>query len=359
MAYVLNITPDGWTKSIDISANARILSSLGRYQLAGPSGTGTDITFNTTISPAATTGGTGLIIPNSAVQIQQLSDTPLVNILKGASISGSTLTINAYYSLGQGNANYPAFDLNLFEIPAATPGSYGIAMYDATDFCAITDVSRFGYVVYRDTITVNGSWSIPTSIPNISQCVVFARWNDSTTPVWFDRDSNQIRTYTGFSSTSGSSQGGTVSNIQIVIVATGFSPAVPDSGYGVVIRNASNVITYSSKYPPVIWRGGMYSFPYYLENSTGSASKVSWVTATGNVSQPMVPLGCYGFQCGDYATSGTYPKKVALLSGLLMSGNSVSTYRAKPAGGSIYYYQYPVMAQAGISVPCIDAADYF
>lgn len=353
MAYGFTIRPDGWDKDIDISTSSRIISSLGRYNITGTT-TGDNVTITTSVSPAATTGGLSLIIPNAAVEVQQLANNPAINVMRTCSVSGSTLTTTASVTFGIGR-----FDVNVFEIPAPSTGSYGIAMYDSVDFTAISDVSRFGYVVYRDTITINGSWSIPSSIPNISQCVVFARWDNTSTPLWFDRDTNTIRTYTGFGSNNGSVQGGTVSNIQIVIVATGFSPGIPDSGYGVVIRNSQNVITYSSKYPPVIWRGGMYAFDYYRENSTGSPAKISWINPTGNVALPMVPLGCYGFQCGDYSTSGSFPQRVALYSGLLMTGNSVSTYRAKPASGSIYYYQYPVRAQMGLSIPCIDAADYF
>lgn len=350
------ITPDGWNKTIDVTASSRILSHLGRNQIQ-LSGTGDNVTTNVALERPST-GGTYLCIPNKAVYVQPSPDNgiPKLNILRGASVSGSTLSIRAY----QYYPNVPnTFDISSFEVPAAQPQTYGIAMYDATDFCTISDVSRFGYVTYRDVITINGTWTLPASIPNRESCVVFVRFENGSTPLYYDRASFQIRSYTAFGSTSGSQIGGTVSNVQIVVVSTGVTPPVPSSGWGTIIRNAAGQITFSSAWPPVIWRGGMINFPYYLDNSTGSPARVQWNAAVGNVAYAMVPLGSYGFMCGEYATVETYKKRPACYSGLLMTGNSVSTFRAAPAGSNVAYDYAPVRAQMGISVPVLDAADYF
>lgn len=356
MAMGLTITPDGWDKTIDVTASSRILSSLGRNQIQ-LSGTGDNVATSVPLERPST-GGTYLCIPNRAVYVQPASATgiPNVNILRSASVSGGTLTIRSY----QYYPNVPnTFDINSFEVPAAQPQTYGIAMYDSTDFCTISDVSRFGYVTYRAVIDINGAWTLPASIPNRDSCVVFARWENGTTPLYYDRATYQIRTYSAFGSTDGAAMGGLVSGIAIVVVSTGVTPPVPSSGYGTLIRNAQGVITFSSAWPPVIWRGGMFNFPYYLDNSTGSPAKVQWNAAVGNVALPMVPLGSYGFMCGDYASVETYKKRPVCYSGLLMSGNSVSTYRAMPAGSRVAYEYSPVRAQMGVSVPCIDMADYF
>lgn len=356
------ITPDGWNKTIDITASSRILSSLGRNQIKGGTNTGDNVTITAALTRPST-GGMYLCVPTKACAVTPVPQNGVTNVncLRGAYASGGTLVLNAYHHLPVADSSSViSYDISSFEVPAAQAQTYGIALTDATDFCAISDISRFGYVTYRDTITVNGAWTLPTSIPNRESCVVFARWNDAGTPVYFDRDSLQIRTYTGFGSADGSVQGGTVSNIQIVVVSTGVTPPIPSSGYGTVIRNATNQITFSSAWPPVIWRGGTFTFGFYIQTTTGSSGLVSWVGAAGNVALPMVPLGSYGFQCGDWASTGTYPMRKTLLSGLLMSGNSVSTYRAKPGqAGDIYFNSYPSRGQAGITIPCIDAADYF
>ncbi|MBK5014005.1 DUF6453 family protein [Pantoea sp. S62] len=356
MAMGFTITPDGWDKRIDVTASSRILSHLGRNQIQ-LSGTGDNVATTVALERAST-GGTYLCIPNKAVYVQPSPDNgiPKVNILRGASVSGNALTIRSY----QYYPNVPnTFDISSFEVPAAQPQTYGIAMNDATDFCAISDVSRFGYVTYRTTQTISGTFTLPASIPNRDSCVVFVRFENTATPLYYDRATYQIRTYTSYGSTSGSVIGGTVVNVQILVVSTGVTPPIPSSGFGTVIRNAAGQVTFSSAWPPVIWRGGMVTFPYYLENSTGSPAKIQWNAATGNVALPMVPLGSYGFMCGDYVTAETYKKRPACYSGLLMSGTSVSTYRAAPAGANVAYDYAPVRAQMGISIPVLDAADYF
>lgn len=359
MAYGFMIRPDDNAKAVDISTSSRVLGFLGNYNVAGANATG-NTSVNVPIN-AVTTGGVAVAIPTKTAWIDSSNNPTRANLLRGITVSGNNMNVQFYQGTAFREPYVSIADISLFEIPGANQNleSYGIAMYDSANFLALTDVSRFGYVTWRGVISVAGTWTIPDWIPNRSTCVVFARWNNTVTPLYHDRETNQIRTYTAFGSASGSQIGGQVDNIQIVIVSTGFSPAPPDSGYGVLIRNASGVITYSSKYPPVIWRGGYFGFPYYLENSTSQGAKIQWVGASGNVALPMVPLGSYGFQCGDYTTAETYPKRVCMYSGLLMSGNSVSTYRAKPANGMIYYQNYPVMGQIGYNLACLDAADYF
>lgn len=361
MAYGMAILPDDNGKVMDISTSSRVLSYLGRFSIRGGASNGDNISISYPI-PNKVTGGVAVAIPNNACYIGGSQSASFVNVLRGVNVSGTTLTAQVHQETPIAESSTPSTaNISLFEIPNANSGleAYGIAMYDSVNFLALTDVSQFGYVTYRATINVAGTWTIPDSVPNRDTCVVFARFNSGDTPLWHDRDTFQLRTYTGFGSNNGSVVGGSISNIQIVIVSVGFSPGLPNSGYGVVIRNASGVITYSSKYPPVIWRGGYFGFPYYLENDTGNAAKIQWIGASGNVSQPMVPLGSYGFQCGDFTSTGNFPQKVALYSGLLMSGNSVSTYRAKPAGNSVYFRTSPCRAQMGYNLPCLDAADYF
>lgn len=357
MAYGFIIQPDNWDRQIDITANARILSNLGRYKITGSNNYGDNILINQQLD-RPTTSGQPLVVPTKAAHVLDIGNgKSSLCLLRGATASGSTLSLRSYQYTYAAAPNY-IYDLSVFEVPYGQPQSFGIALYDAVDFTAITDVSRFGYVTWKGTVNISGSWDIP-QVVNRETCVVFARWENGTTPLYFDRDAMAIRTYTSFGSADGSAIGGTVNNVQILIVSTGFIPPLPASGYGVVIRNGAGQITYSSALPPVIWRGGTVTFPFYIENSTGSGAKVQWNACQGNVAYPMVPLGTYGFQVGDYSTAATYPGKRFLYSGLLMSGNSVSTYRAKPAGASVYYQTYPCRGQMGLTIPVLDAGDYF
>lgn len=298
-----------------------------------------------------------LAIPSKAAAIyyDTASGSNQIGTIRGLSVSGNTLNVAAR---GGVNGRGTLFDISVFEIPPAQAQTYGISLRDSVNYTTISDTSRLGYVTWAGVVNINGEWALP-QVANRDNCVVFARWDNQSVPLYFDRDSLSIKAFTNFGASNGSQMVGVVNNVQIVIVSGGFTPPPPSSGYGIVIRNAQNQITFSSALPPVIWRGGVFNLPYYLEVNTNGSPKIEWYSAQGNVSLPMVPLGCYGFQVGEYTQGGTYPSKPAIYSGLLMSGGAISTYRAKPADVNVYYQTYPCRNQAGLQLPCLDAADYF
>lgn len=355
MGYGLRILPDDNGPPIIIDTSSRMLSSLGRYQVNGANDTG-DTTVSVTIPNMM--GGTPVIIPNTTVRVipDPTSNIPRILLLRGVSASGNTLTVNYSQDI---RYDFGAIaDINVFEITPAQPQSYGIAFYDSTNFLAITDQTRFGYVVYRATINVNGTYTLPGNIPNIANCVVFANWDNTEYSVWYDRNNHQIKAYGSFSAREGAVANGVINNMQILVVATGFVPAHPDSGWGFIIRNAQGVTTFSSKYMPVIYKGGYFSFPYYKEVTTGSAAKEQYISVTGPVSRPMVPLCCLGFMCGDFATSGQNGTKPVLYSGFKMSGGRVTTFRASPAGVELAYQFKESRAQVACVLPVLDGLDY-
>lgn len=357
MGYGLRIIPDDNGPPIVIDTSSRMLSSLGRYQVPGQRDAGNH-TINITIP--GMTGNNPVIIPNKTcfITANANSGIPYIHVLTGISASGSTLQV----TINQGSDFIPPTpniaDLNVFEITPAQPQSYGIAFYDSTNFLAITDQTRFGYVVFRATINVNGTYTLPSSIPNIANCVVFANWDNPDYSVWYDRDNHQIKAYGSFSSAQGSVANGVINNMQIVVVATGFVPPMPDSGWGFIIRNAQGVTTFSSKYMPVIWKGGTYNFPSYLQVDTGSSAREQYISVTGNVSRPMIPLCSLGFMCGDYSTPGDQGLKPVMYSGFKMSGYRVTTYRAAPVGQSIAYRYTYCRGQVAFSLPVLDGVDY-
>lgn len=358
MGYGLRITPDDNGTPVVIDTSSRMLSYLGRYQVKGANDTG-DTNVNVTIPGMM--GGRSVIIPTKTVDIvpQPDSNLPLVDNLRSLSASGSTLTVGFHQeSRFSGPTQGYIADLSVFEITPSQPQSFGIAFYDSTDFLAITDQTRFGYVVYRATINVNGTYTLPADIPNIANCVVFAHWDNPDYSVWYDRANHQIKAYGSFSSSDGSVANGVINNMQIVVVGTGFVPPHPTSGWGFIIRNAQGVTTFSSKYMPVIYKGGTFNFPYYLEIDTGSAAKEQYISVTGNVSRPMIPLCSLGFMCGDFATSGDLGTKPILYSGFKMSNYRVTTYRAAPSGIRMPYRYKPSRCQVAYNLPVLDGLDY-
>lgn len=357
MTYGLRIIPDDGGNPVRIDTSSRMLAYLGRYRVNGSATDVGDTVVNVPINPASP-GSTPVVIPNVTVAVRPngTSLIPYLFALRYVRVSGGNMEVGLYQETRASNVTIA--DINVFEIAGAQPGSFGIAFYDSVNYTAITDQSRFGYVVYRNTININGSWQLPGNIPNVANCVVFAHWDNDQFSLWHDRDTNQLQAYGSFASAGGSAPNGVINNVQICIVATGFTPPKPDSGYGLIIRNAQGVITFSSKYLPVIWKGGTFNFTGYMENDTGNPAKELYTSASPGVSRPMIALCCLGFMAGDFKTTGQYGQRQVLLSGFKMRNNQVTTYRAKPAGVQVASDYTYVRGQVAYNLPCLDGLDY-
>lgn len=135
--------------------------------------------------------------------------------------------------------------------------------------------------------------------------------------------------------------------VNVCIVTTGFEPSIPSSGYGLVIRNGFGKITYSSKYPPLMFR-----------NMTFTVNRIpgEYVSLSGT-NKPMIPLCCLGSQRSDEVFNGNY--RQAYKCGLKMVNNSVTVWRAFAQArydGNYSSFQFEVSPQP---LPYIDANDYF
>lgn len=358
--YGVRITPDDGGKQIILDASMRYASYLGSASMLASTGSVGGFKSQPANSKA-------LIVPRNLVRVYPGSNPagPPMAYVRSMSFNGSALVYDAKFTDPDGGKPLPTDEAGFADVfsvsYAANPSvGYGARITNGANFMEIGDTSYLGFVTYRAVININGSWSIPSEIVNLGNYIVFARWSNTTNPLYLDRGSNAIKSYTAFGSIEGSMEGGTVNNVQVVIVSCGFSPSLPVSGYGMVIRNASNQVTYSSKYPPVMWPDAYYDLGFY-ENFDGSTGEVlSWVNPTGSVSQPMVPLCSLGMQRGDYSRDNNgYSFRKCLESGLKMNGNAISTARAKTTGREIVVYQYPKAVQAACQLPCIEASYYF
>lgn len=354
--YGIRITPDDGGTQIQLDGSMRYASFLGGAAI--PAQSGSNGGFKVQPSNSKT-----IIVPRSLVRVigpTSGGQTPMA-FVSGLSFSGNTLNYSVELkSANPGSTQIGYVDVFSVAYAASSTSGYGLRVTNGANFLEINDTSYLGFVTYRSVITVNGSWSIPQNIVNMGNYIVFARWSNTDTPLFLDRDSNTIRAYQGFGSSDGSVEGGSVSNIQIVIVSCGFSPAIPDGRYGLIIRNSAGQITYSSKYPPVAWSDAYYDFGSYQQYGDSSGETLSWVNPTGNVQLPMVPLCTLGLQRGDFnRNAGNYNFRKCLYSGFKMSGNSVSTARAKSTFADIEVYNYPRAVQVACQLPCIDAAYYF
>ncbi|WP_205959326.1 DUF6453 family protein [Pantoea stewartii] len=354
--YGLRVTPDDGGKQMILDASMRYASYLGSASIAS----------NGTISGGFKQqpgNSRSMIIPRKLVTVYQGSAAsgPPMAFVNGISFNGNSLTCNIKMINGN-TASTEAAYVDVFSVAfASNPQStYGLRIINGSNFLEINDSSYSGYVTYRAVIDINGAWTVPQDVINLGSYMIFARWSNTDIPLFMDRETNTIRTYTSFGSGDGSVQGGFVGGVQIVIVSSGYSPALPVSGYGLVIRNSQNQVTYSSKYPPVMWPDSYYDFGAYenYDDSTGEVQ--AWINPTGSVSQPMIPLCSIGCQRGDFSrTSGNYTFRKCLLSGMKMNGNAVTTARAQSTFRDIALYQYPKAVQVACQLPCIDASYYF
>lgn len=352
MTYGVRITPDDNGKSIILDGGARYISYLASVSMNG-----IDRSRAVKTMPS---GATALIVPRRLVSIfPSTTQVPQFYYITGMSLSGGTFA----YSVNSGAENVvnEIGYCDVFSVAgAAAPGGYGIRIVNGANFLEVSDTSYLGYVTWRGTVDINTYWQIPDAVLSLGTYVVFARWNNTDTPLYLNRDNNRIECYNAFASASGSAVGGSISGVQICIVSCGFSPALPASGYGLVIRNASGVITYSSRYPPVMWRDCGYNFSGYSNFDTSTGEVLSWTNPTGNVSLPMIPLCSIGLQRGDFGrNASSYSFRQVLYSGFKMSGNSVSSARAKAAGSDAPVSMFVKAMQVPCYLPCLDAADYF
>lgn len=354
MAYGLRVTNDDG-RMMTLDGSMRFASYLGTVQaVSGGSAGG--------VSRPILSGATPLIVPREMVFIASAGSGsgPGMSVITGLSLSGSTLNYSTkqFNNLGTG---VPIGNIDVFSVQGASSHQgYGMSIFGGSNFVEINDTSYCGVVTYIDTVNINGWWAVPANIVAMGNYVVFARWNNTDNPLFFDRANNGISVWSGFSSADGAVQQGVVNGVQIVIVSCGFSPAPPASGYGLTIRNASGQITYSSKYAPVAWTDAYYSMPGYEEYSGSNGDVNKWVGPTGTVAYPMVPLCTLGFGRGDYSRNqqNIYYFYKSLLTGFKMSGNQITNSRCKPRG-EIERYISPRACAAAVNLPCIDAAYYF
>lgn len=310
-------------------------------------------------------GAKAMLIPRNLVNIEDGSSNipPMwwVNSMSINSAGTISHTVDASTTTRSTNRK---FVVDAFSVSGASSRSgYGIRASGGSDFMEINDTTMLGFVTYRATINIRGTWSIPSAVLAISSnYIVFARWNNTSTPICLNRDSNRLEAYAAFGGGGGSSATGTVNGVQIVIVSCGVIPQLPVSGWGMVIRNAAGKVTFSSRYPVLIWRGGVYNMAGNVNWDTSAGQVTRWTSPSGNVSQPMIPLCVIGTQRNNYSHSVNGNDWTPILHSAWMmntSNNQVTTAQGRATGREMPSSYCPKSVQVGCSLPCIDAADYF
>ncbi|CDG46884.1 DUF6453 family protein [Serratia symbiotica] len=341
MSIGIFVQPDDNLKMVDITNGAKTAAYRGFF--APELDADGDGWMTVESSPNAQI----FFIPRNTVAIRRPQNSVAIYVAK---IDGIYYQGNQVYKLDSNLSRLQGptapFGLDAFEILGTQAGNFGLFLQNATDFTAITDIGVCGFVVWRGTVNVTGEWSIPDDIPNRDSCIVFANWNRGDRTVYFERDSMTVQVCR--------EQGDQVINdnlaeclINLCIVATGFEPKPPSSGYGIVIRNSEGRITYSSKYPPLMFR----NMKFLVDRIPGN-----YVTLSGT-EKPMIPLCCVGSQRSEEIFNGNY--RNIYQCGFKMMGNAVTVWRAflqASYDGNYSSFEFEVCPQP---LPYIDANDYF
>lgn len=370
--------PDDGRKWQQFDASTKYVSYIGSAQLNG------NVTSVGT-GKAVPAGFTPMVIPRVTYYTQTAGQGGKWNIWWAGDLSldsgGNVHWSNhskTIYGNGHETIDRPVAVVDAFAIAPAQRGSGrpGVWASDGADFSAIDDTSMIGYVIYRDSFHISGTWGVPQDVINKvgDRYVVFARWTNSAR-VGLNRKYNRIEVYNA----NGTGIGGDV-DIQVVIVACGAIPEYPNAGsngraVGMIIRNSQGQVTFSTKYPALQWRGASYNFSYYESFDSNRNEQLRWVGPSGNVSQPMIPLCSIGKQTNTDDDQSGIPAGFTGMHGVyaafMMRGdNAVSCCRgsrdnllpdnynwAGPGNGIMT--MSPTVFNTAVNLPCIDATDYF
>lgn len=247
---------------------------------------------------------------------------PTIGLFDSYSVSGSTITLNTWWSDNWGRAR--TFDTSVFQILPAATGA-GLFISESSDFLAITDSSMVGSCIWRGTITFTESWATPATDVDRSRYLVFANWSVDGVVVEFDGYN-----ITAYQERNGDNVAATVT-MTVAIFASGVTQ-VP--GTGLNIFNSGGACVFSTTKRPFVYRNANYTPSWNWQD----------------IGNRMIMLGRYGY---DSATNGgwNWLKWV----GLVRSGNSVRCARGRVQ--SNWTDQYSVVGRRliSISIPCVEA----
>lgn len=333
MAFGLSILPEDGGKAIDITTSARIPSFLNYSRVT----TNTVSGATPYTAPGLSAGASMFIVPAQAAVVYGNSTTPypLLNVIDRIDISGASANI----IIKSSNSNLPYANsfvkVNSYQIMGAGGNGYGLKLVDNTDFMTISDASKAGACVFRQKVTINGSWSIP-SIPGRDSCLVCAYWNNGGVRVTYNSVNKVINVW-GVNAAAASA------DLWITIFANNIALTPPK--FGMAVYNAAGACTFTSKYAPLILRGS-----FTLNKTPGAAAN------TSGIDRPMVPLGLWGV----WVFAGSFYE--IFYAGMVMSGGTLSTASAGrvPGGSSMPNAGGNVTSMIStMSLPLLNARDYF
>ncbi|KFC95699.1 DUF6453 family protein [Leminorella grimontii] len=333
MSYGISITPEVTNKPMDITSGSRAMSYLGRYSVQGFNNSSKS---NAITVSGRTPGSTLCVVPLTVTYVIDSGTYVDVDVVNNIWFSGDSI----YFSTSMGYG-LTRVDVAVFEVLGVSNATakYGISLASATDYMEITSNSKVGCCVWTGTVTINQSWSVPTTVPGWDNAVVFVNWDDAGATLTYDDASKTIRCWRH--------SGGVASNIypssvtaNIAVFSSGFTLSPP--AYGLAIYNATGACTFSSRYAPM-----MLSEIVTLPDVANS-----WVGCQS--SKPMVPISQTGGAV--FSESGW---QIWNHCGVKMSGNAVCGGAANRLTRSAVIRPVKSSYIARTPLPVIDGNLYF
>lgn len=335
--YGITIVPKTTGKTIDITSGMRSMKFLGNYNYKNL----TEVTSSRSyIDLKSKTSGSDVYL------VPVVAGTPLHPAVSSADyvfyisnywVSGDRLWIDFNLKTESMDSFAKYIEFSVFEvIPKGTPAlDYGIQLSDSTNFLELPDSSQTGCCVWAGSVTINGSWSAPSSIPNRANCVIFGNWSHSDHCLSFNNKNKTIYCH------NSSGKSATVT-AKIAVFSSGFYPQPPE--FGVAIWNKAGNCTFSSDYPPI------------MLNRTVKLNQKPNIWVSTGVSSPLIPICSTGAAKSDRASMGYVDIQYC---GIKMSGDKVCGGKGEYSGNSTEEKWHFEDGVSPIVIPVLDANNYF
>lgn len=185
MSYGALIVPEIGVETI-LSAGSQAMGYLGYYETKGMDRKTQSVSVTI---PNKTSGSTLFIVPVQTGELTMGGGWSAPVVVNKITITNNIITFyfNNYYDVMM--VKFSVFEV----LGTGTPSSnYGVMFSDASNYLEITSNDKTGCLVWKDTVTINGTWSVPSSVPGRANSVIFANWNDDGAILTFDNASKSI-----------------------------------------------------------------------------------------------------------------------------------------------------------------------
>ncbi|MBA0205497.1 DUF6453 family protein [Pectobacterium aroidearum] len=254
------------------------------------------------------------------------------------------------------SGSYPT---NVYEVGGAQTQGFGLKLASGTNYNEIQDATKAGCLVYKYSGSISHLQELPSTIPNIKNSVVYARWNQDNVSVVLNDTANskQFGLWIPEFSEVPQPYNGSI-QMDILVFSSGILiEPVPSGQVGINVFNELGQCTFSSYNPPIMLNGSI--------NFNDVAAQQWSALPTLN---SMIPLSSsYGTHTIITARSGPGGESWYMLHildiGVSMKNGQYRIFQANHSNGILMPVANPQFhrrfAVLNANIPTIDASFYF